>query len=395
MEHEKRDHALLSASGANRWLACPPSAKLEEQFPDTTSDAAREGTLAHELAELKVRNYFYTTDFGKRKLNAAVKKLQKKDLWQDEMTGYTDQYLDYIKAVAMAGRIQGTAEIEKRVDFGRWAPGGFGTADCLLLKGNQLHVIDFKYGKGVPVSAEENPQMMLYALGARDMYGILYHFDEFHLHIIQPRIDNVSEWTCTEEELLEFGSYVKERSALAIDGAGEFCPGESQCRFCRAKAVCRARAEENVRLAFSPDKGKLPPLISSEDAGRYLSLGEDVKKWLEDLKEWALGECLAGRPVLGWKAVEGRGSRDWIDMDAAFEKLAKSGLAEEAVLWEKKPLTLAQVEKLLGKKDFQDAVGEFVVKNPGKPALVKESDKREAITNKVTAAEAFAEGGES
>lgn len=391
MEHEKRDHALLSASGANRWLACPPSAKLEEQFPDTTSDAAREGTLAHELAELKVRNYFYTTDFGKRKLNAAVKKLQKEDLWQDEMMGYTDQYLDYIRVVAMADRIQGTAEIEKRVDFGRWAPGGFGTADCLLLKGNQLHVIDFKYGKGVPVSAEENPQMMLYALGARDMYGILYHFDEFHLHIIQPRIDNVSEWTCTEEELLEFGSYVKERSALAIDGAGEFCPGESQCRFCRARSRCAARAEHNVKLAFSPDLGKKPPLISNGQMGEYLRLGAGVAKWLAELKDCALAECLAGNDVPGWKAVEGRSTREWTDMDAAFEVLEKSGVAPEEMLWERKPLTLAQVEKMIGKKDFQDTVGSYVAVRRGKPALVQEADSREAITNKITAEEAFKE----
>lgn len=391
MEHEKRDHALLSASGAHRWLACPPSAKLEEQFPDTTSDAAREGTLAHELAELKVRNYFYTTDFGKRKLNAAVKKLQKEDLWQDEMMGYTDQYLDYIRVVAMADRIQGTAEIEKKVDFGRWAPGGFGTADCLLLKGNQLHVIDFKYGKGVPVSAEENPQMMLYALGARDMYGILYHFDEFHLHIIQPRIDNVSEWTCTEEELLEFGSYVKERSALAIDGAGEFCPGESQCRFCRARSRCAARAEHNVKLAFSPDLGKKPPLISNGQMGEYLRLGAGVAKWLAELKDCALAECLAGNEVPGWKAVEGRSTREWTDMDAAFEVLEKSGVAPEEMLWERKPLTLAQVEKMVGKRDFQDAVGSYVAVRRGKPALVQEADSREAITNKITAEEAFKE----
>ncbi len=391
MEHEKRDHALLSASGAHRWLACPPSAKLEEQFPDTTSDAAREGTLAHKLAELKVRNYFYTTDFGKRKLNAAVKKLQKEDLWQDEMMGYTDQYLDYIRVVAMADRIQGTAEIEKRVDFGRWAPGGFGTADCLLLKGNQLHVIDFKYGKGVPVSAEENPQMMLYALGARDMYGILYHFDEFHLHIIQPRIDNVSEWTCTEEELLEFGSYVKERSALAIDGAGEFCPGESQCRFCRARSRCAARAEHNVKLAFSPDLGKKPPLISNGQMGEYLRLGVGVAKWLSELKDCALAECLAGNEVPGWKAVEGRSTREWTDMDAAFEVLEKSGVTPEEMLWERKPLTLAQVEKMVGKRDFQDAVGSYVAVRRGKPALVQEADSREAITNKITAEEAFKE----
>lgn len=391
MEHEKRDHALLSASGAHRWLACTPSAKLEEQFPDTTSEAAKEGTLAHELAELKVRNYFYTADFGKRKLNTAIKKLQKEELWQDEMMSYTDQYLEYIKVVALSEKAPPYVAIEERVNFGQWVPGGFGTVDCLLLRGNQMHVFDFKYGKGVPVSAEKNPQMLLYALGARDLYSLLYRFEEIHLHIIQPRIDNVSEWACTEAELLEFGAYAKERAALAIEGAGEFCPGESQCRFCRAKQQCRARAEENIRLAFSPDKGKLPPLISNEEAGRYLSEGEDLEKWLKDLKEWALAECLAGKRIPGWKAVEGRGTRDWTDMDAAFEKLAKSGVTEEAMLWEKKPLTLAQVEKLVGKKDFQDAVGEFVIKKPGKPALVKESDKREAITNRITAAEAFKE----
>ncbi len=395
MGQDQKAHALLSASSAHRWLLCTPAAKLEEQFPDTTSEAAMEGTLAHELAELKVRNYFYTTDFGKRKLNAAIKKLQKEELWQDEMMGYTDQYLDYIKVVALSEKAPPYVAIEKKVDFSFWVPGGFGTADCILIRGNQMHVFDFKYGKGVPVSAEENPQMMLYALGAKAMYGMLYHIDTFHLHIIQPRIDNLSEWSCTDQQLMDFARYAAERAALAIEGAGEFCPGEKQCRFCRARATCQARAKENVRLAFSPDKGKLPPLISNEDAGRYLALGEDVEKWLKELKDWALSECLAGRHVPGWKAVEGRGSRDWTDMDAAFDRLAKSGLTEEAMLYERKPLTLAQVEKLIGKKDFQEAVGEFVVKNPGKPALVKESDKREAITNRITAADAFAEGGKA
>lgn len=393
MEHAKRDHALLSASSAHRWLLCTPSAKLEEQFPDTTSEAAREGTLAHELAELKVRNYFQTKEFGKRKLNAAIKKLktENEELWQEEMMGYTDQYLDYIKVVALTEKVKPYAAIEKRVDFSDWAPEGFGTADCILMGKDTLHVFDFKYGKGVPVSAERNPQMLLYALGARKQYQILYHFTKFHLHIVQPRIDNISDWVCSEEELLEFGDYVRERAELAMKGAGDFCPGESQCRFCRAKAVCRARAEENVRLAFSPDKGKLPPLITAAEAGTYLTQGEDVERWLSDLKEWALSECLAGGEVPGWKAVEGKSPRSWTDMDAAFDRLIKSGITPEEMLYEKKPLTLAQVEKLVGKKDFQETVGEYITKAPGKPALVKKSDKREAITNKVTAAEAFKE----
>ena len=391
MKHEERAHALLSASGAHRWLLCTPSAKLEEQFPDTASDTAGEGTLAHELAELKVRNYFNPGEVSKRKLTYAINKLKKDRLWQDEMLTHTDTYLDYIREVSVKLPSQPSVEIEKHLDLSAYIPGGFGTADFIMLQGEDLYVMDFKYGKGVPVFAEENPQMLLYALGAFEAYKILYSIKQIHLAIIQPRLDSISEWDCSLDELLKFGVYVKERAALAIEGAGEFCPGEKQCRFCRAKAVCRARAEEHVRLAFSPDKGKLPPLITNAEVGNYLLQGEDVAKWLSDLKDYALKECLAGKKIPGWKAVEGRGQRDWTDMDAAFERLTKSGLTEEVMLWEKKPLTLAQVEKLVGKKDFQDAVGEFVVKHPGKPALVKESDRREAITNKVTAAEAFKE----
>lgn len=391
MGHAERDHALLSASGAHRWLLCTPSAKLEEQFPDTTSEAAREGTLAHELAELKVRNYFNPADISKRKLNAQIKKMKENELWQDEMLGHTDTYIDYIRDVSTKLPSRPYVAVEKRLDLGAYVPEGFGTADCIMLQGEDLFVLDFKYGKGVPVSAEENPQMMLYALGAYKAYSFLYPISRIHMSIIQPRLDNISEWECTLNDLLKFGLYVSERAALAVKGEGDFCPGEKQCRFCRAKQQCRARADHNVRMAFSPDKGKMPPLISSEEVGRYLLEGEDLEKWLKDLREWALAECLAGKQVPGWKAVEGRGSRDWTDMEAAFEKLTKSGVTEEAMLWEKKPLTLAQVEKMVGKKDFQDAVGEFVIKKPGKPALVKESDKREAITNRVTAAEAFKE----
>lgn len=392
MEHKERDHALLSASSAHRWMVCTPSARLEEQFPDTTSTAAAEGTLAHELAEMKLKNYFFTGDYGKRKLNSDIKKLQKNELWQQEMMAYTDVYLDYIKAIALSNRKAFTVRIEARVNYGDYAKDGFGTADCVLIRGNEVHVIDFKYGKGVPVSAEENPQMMLYALGILNIYSVLYDMQTFHLHIVQPRIDNFSDWTVSKEKLLEFGEEVKRQAALAYEGAGEFVPGESQCRFCRAKAQCRARAQENVKLAFSPGLGKLPPLITPEEAGLYLTQGTGVDKWLGDLKDWALSECLKGNPVPGWKAVEGRGSREWTDQDAAFEKLIKTGLAEEAVLYERKPLTLAQVEKTIGAKDFQDFVGDYVTKKPGKPTLVKESDMREAIQNKVTAAEAF--GGE-
>lgn len=394
MGHSERKHALLSASGASRWLACPPSARLEEQFPDTESEAAAEGTLAHELAEAKVRNFFFTKEFGKRKMNTVIKKLRESELWQDEMQGYTDEYLDYIKDTALSLKSAPSVRIEQRVYFKEYTLAdsedeiaGSGIADCILLYGDTVHVIDFKYGKGVPVNAEDNPQLMLYALGAYQAYRLLYPISRAKLTIVQPRLDTISEWECSTEDLLKFGEYVKERAALAVKGGGDFAPGSDTCRFCRAKAQCHARAEENVRLAFFTDKK--PPLISNEEVGEYLKKGEDVAKWLEDLRSYALKECLAGKEVPGWKAVEGRGSRDWTDMDAAFDVLVRGGIAPEEMLWEKKPLTLAQVEKLVGKKGFQESVGGYVVKNPGKPTLAKETDKRPAIMNKVTAAEAF------
>lgn len=386
--HKERAHALLSASGAHRWLDCTPSARLEEQFPDTASDAAGEGTLAHELAELKLRHYFFTNDMPRPKLTRAINKLKKQELWQEEMMGYTDEYLDYVKNTALAFKSLPYAAVEKRVDFGDYVPEGFGAADCILISGAVLQVIDFKYGKGVPVDAEENPQLKLYALGAYEAYRMLYPVEEVRLTIVQPRLDSISEWHCSVDHLLKFGEYVKARAALAIDGAGPFAPGDKTCRFCRAKATCRARSDHNVRQAFPI--GEMPPLITHEEAGKRLLALEDVAKYQKDLQEWALSECLAGREVPGWKAVEGRGSREWADMDKAFETLQAGGIAR-AVLWEERPLTLAQVEKMIGKKEFQEKVGNMVTKKPGKPALVKEADKREAITNKITAAEVFRE----
>lgn len=388
--HAERAHSLLSASGAHIWMNCTPSARLGEQFPDTTSEAAAEGTLAHELAEMKLRNYFYTMDFGKRKFTTAVNKLKKESLWNDEMMGYTDEYLDYIKNLALGFPSSPYVAIEKQIDLSAYVPEGFGTCDCVLISGGTIHVIDFKYGKGVPVSAEGNPQLALYALGAYEAYKILYQIERVELHIIQPRIDNFSNWGCPLSELLTFGKIVREKAELAYKGEGEFRPSTDTCRFCRAKGHCRARADENVKLAFAI--GKKPPLITNEEMGEYLRIGKDVAKWLGDLQDVALADCLAGKDVPGWKAVEGRGSRDWTDMDAAFAKLQTEGI-NEAVLWERKPLTLAQVEKVVGKSDFATIVGDLVVKNPGKPALVEASDKREAITNKVSAAEAF--GGDN
>ena len=387
MDHKDRDHALLAPSSAHRWMHCTPSAVLESKFPDTTSAAATEGTLAHEIGEAKLRHHFYTKDFNKRKLTAALTKLKKDPLYQPEMDGYTDEYKDFVHSAALAFEHTPHVVIETSLDLSDYVPGCFGTADCILIGGGVMHVIDFKYGKGVQVSAKQNEQMTLYALGAYKRYQIVYQIDKVRMSIVQPRIGNYDTWEIGVDQLMHFAAVVKDRAALAIDGAGDYVPGE-WCQFCRARKECRARAEENIKLAYLV--GQKPPLISNDEVGTYLRIGEDVASWLSDLKEYALGQCLAGNTVSGWKAVEGRASREWTDMEAAFERIIEAG-TDEAMLYERRPLSLAQTEKLIGVKAFRDLVGDLVEKKPGKPTLVPETDKRIAITNKISAAEAFKE----
>lgn len=383
--HKDRAHALLSASGAHRWMNCTPSAVLESQFPDTTSEAAKEGTLAHEMAEAKLQHLFNTQDYRKAKLTRILNKIKKDELYQSEMDGCTDDYVAYVREAAMEFEKSPYIAIEKRLDLTAYIPDGFGTADCVMIGERTLHIIDLKYGKGVPVSAENNEQLMIYALGALEAYKMLFAIDKVKVSIVQPRIDNTNSSEFTVEGLMRFGDKVKHYADLAIKGGGEQTPGD-WCRFCRARQQCRARADKNIELAF--EVSKKPPLITNEEVGEYLRKGEDVAKWLSELQDYALAECLAGREVDGYKAVEGRGSRTWTDMDAAFEAIIEEG-TNEAMLYERKPLTLAQVEKLMGKAHFEDVAGEYVIKNPGKPTLVPSTDKRQAITNKISANEAF------
>lgn len=383
--HKDRAHALLSASGAHRWMNCTPSAVLESEFPDTTSEAAKEGTLAHEMAEAKLQHLFNTQNYHKATLTRTLNKIKKNELYQPEMDGYTDDYVAYIRKAAMEFEKTPYIAIEKRLDLTAYIPDGFGTADCVMIGERTLHIIDLKYGKGVPVSAEDNPQLLIYALGALEAYKTLFAIDTVKISIVQPRIDNTNSSAYSVTLLRDWGEDVKELANIAIKGEGEYVPGD-WCRFCRARQQCRARADKNIELAF--DVGKKPPLITNEEVGEYLRKGEDVAKWLTELQDYALAECLAGRDVDGYKVVEGRGSRAWLDMDAAFEAIIEEG-TDEAMLYERKPLTLAQVEKLMGKAHFADVAGEYVVKSPGKPTLVPSTDKRQAITNKITANEAF------
>ena len=388
-DHKERDHALLSPSAAHRWMICTPSAQLEAQFPDTTSSAAAEGTLAHEICEIKARQKFFVqkTDLGFMAKNVATRelnKLRKDPLFQEEMEGFCDDYVEELDLHRMSFMERPHIALETKLDLTDWIPEGYGTADCIMIGGNKLLVADFKYGKGVKVSAENNPQMQLYALGAWKKFSLLYQIERVVMMIIQPRLSvNPEIWEESIEDLLVFGEAVKSRSQLAATGEGEFCPGEEQCRFCRARERCRARADENIAMAFGP-AGKMPPLITDEEVGEYLQRGSDVAKWLKDLEMYALRSCLDGKEIPGYKAVEGRGSRDWTDQDAAFKALEQSGVPE-TMMYERRPLTLAALEKVVGKKAFAEAVGEYIVKTPGKPALVPESDKRPAITSVETA----------
>lgn len=379
-------HALLSASSAHRWLHCTGSPKLEQEFPDSASVYAQEGTLAHELCELKLKKY--TTMMPKGAYTRAHNKIMKSELWQNEMESTSETYLEYVKGIMLACDTKPVVVIEKRVDFSRYVPEGFGTADCLILAGDTLHVVDYKHGKGVIVDADHNPQMMLYALGAMDEFALVYRFETVHMTIVQPRVNNISEFTMSAEDLRSWGeSVVKPKAEAAISGNGTFEAGD-WCRFCRAKQQCKTRYESNDSLYPELSERHDPRLITLDELGEYLRRGRDMAAWLEDMKEYALSESLAGAEVPGWKAVEGRGSRAFTDTDEAVDTLIKNGI-DESVLYERRVLTLAQMEKAVGKKAFGELVGDLVVKNPGKPTLVEESDKRPKITNQPTAAGVF------
>lgn len=386
INHKERAHAKLSASGASRWATCPGSVQMEDGIPDKESIYAQEGTLAHEMSELKLKHYLDPKGFGKRKLNAAIKKLKENELYQAEMESYTDTYVDFIKEKALSFPSNPYIEIEKRVDFSRWVDGGFGTCDCVLIHGSTLSIIDLKYGKGVPVSAEQNEQLILYALGAYDAFNLIYNLDKIELNIVQPRINNFSTWEISLTELLLWGDYFKVQAEKALGGNGELVPSAKACKFCKARDICTARAENNLSLE-SEIKLK-PNEIPKDKLYEYISRGEDIAKWVADLKAYALDMCLKGEDVKGLKAVAGRTSRSWTNQDEAINKLIEGGI-DEAIIYDKVPLTLAKLEKALGKQQFTALVGDLVVTSEGKPTLVFENDKRPAITNTVNATSIF------
>lgn len=370
-------HAKLSASGSSRWLNCPGSVMLEEAFPDTSSPYAQEGTLAHAMGELKLKKYF-TTEFGPEKYRKELEKLKADEFFTKEMDNYTDDYFNYVRELALSFKDLPYVSVEERVDFSNWVPEGFGTCDCIMIFGSDMHIIDLKYGKGVPVSPVDNSQLMLYALGAYNSYGDIYSIETVTMHIVQPRVDNTDSYSTVLSDLLAWSEGVKVIAQKAYSGCEEFSLGE-HCRFCKAKSRCPERAKEMFKAVqdLKPVMNSDIKLISNGDISRYLKESIGLIDWIKDLEEEALASILRGEDIPGYKAVEGRSIRKFKDTDKAMGLLEYAGY-DEAILYERKPLSLSKLEKLVGKKEFESVLGTEVIKPQGKPALVPESDKRDS-----------------
>ena len=360
-------HAKLSASSAHRWMNCNPSANLEREFADKTSEAAAEGSAAHALCEHKLR---------KALKMRSVRPVSKYD--SDEMEMYTDSYVEFVLEQIEVAKQHCTDPfvlIEQRLDFSCYVPDGFGTGDCLIVADKLLHIIDFKYGLGVLVDAAENPQMMLYALGALQLFEALYDIDTISMSIFQPRRENVSTWTITVAELKEWAEKIlRPKAELAFKGEGEFNPGP-WCTFCKAAVKCRARAEE--KLALAQYEFAKPPLLTDEEIEDILSRLDDLTKWANEIAAYAQDAAINhGKQWNGFKLVEGRSVRKYSDEAAVVAAATAAGYRD---IYKKSLISITEMEKLMGKKTFTEVLGGLVIKPQGKPTLVPASDKRPAI----------------
>ena len=361
-------HAVLSASSSHRWLNCNPSARLESEFEDRETEAAAEGTAAHALAEHKLRKAL------KMRSRKPVSKFD-----SDEMDIHTDGYVEFVlESLAEAKQLCADPKvlIEQRLDFSCYVPDGFGTGDCLIVADKLLHIIDFKYGQGVLVDAEKNPQMMLYALGALRIFDCLYNITEVSMSIYQPRRENVSTWTISVKELDEWAEKtLKPRAELAFKGEGEYCPG-SWCQFCKATVKCRARAEAKLQLAKY--EFAQPPLLSDAEIGDILGKLDDLTKWANEIIAYAQDAAVNhGKQWPGYKLVESRTNRKYTNEDAVIDAAHAAGYTD---IFKKSLISITEMEKLMGKKTFAEILGGLVVQPQGKPTLVPASDRRLAIT---------------
>lgn len=362
-------HSVLGASATDRWMKCTPSAQLTAGMEDEATTFAAEGTAAHALCEWKVR----------KALKMRAGRRPTSDYWTDEMEEFTDDYRDFI--MDLVGQAKLTCKdpvtlIEQHLDFSCYVPDGFGTGDFLLVADRELNVVDFKYGRGVAVYADHNPQMMLYALGALNLFDCLYDIEQVTMTIFQPRLSSISTWTISAEELYKWAEEVlKPKAELAAKGEGEFISG-SWCRFCKARNTCRARAESFLELAkmeFQP-----PALLSDEEVAEVMEKAAELSKWASDVMAYAQAEAIEnGKHWNGYKLVEGRSTRRFIDEKKVEEAAKGAGYTD---IYNKSLITLTAFEKLMGKDTFKEVLGSYVTKPAGKLTLVPVSDKRPEVT---------------
>ena len=367
-----KTHAILSASSSHRWLNCPPSARLCETYEDKGSDYAAEGTDAHSLCEYKLRK---ALDMS------AVDPSEHLTWYSEEMEDCANGYAAYILELVEAAKETCAAPvvlIEQRVDFSRWVEQGFGTSDAIIISDRTLRVIDYKHGLGVLVEADNNPQMMCYALGALELFDAIYDIDSVAMTVYQPRRQNVSTFEMSKDDLYRWAEEVlKPTAELAFAGDGNFLCGE-WCGFCKAKHECRARAEANLLLAQYDFK--LPPLLEDSEIEVILSRADQLVSWVNDIKEYALQQAISGKDWTGFKLVEGRSNRRYTNEAAVTQVVTNAGFDP----YERKLLGITAMQKLLGKSRFEELLSAYIEKPQGKPTLVPESDKRPVMNNAKT-----------
>lgn len=363
INHAGRAHALLSASSAHRWLRCPPSAVAAELYPNQDTEYTREGTLAHECAEAIARARLSGFDTTKA---ADV---------DQEMYDCAVAYSDYIEELIKGS--DSLIMLEQRVDFSPWVPDGFGTADCIIIQGTTMDVIDYKYGQGVPVSAEDNPQEKLYGLGALNEYGYAYDIENVRLHIFQPRINNVSVYELTAAELLTWGDEIKPIAKNAAQGRGDYEAG-SWCKFCPHAGSCRALTELCTAYVQAHGMSIAVPKLAPHEVAEVLQMEPLVSLWIKRVRDQALTDMLNGEQVPGYKVVEGKlGNRKWSDELAVAETLRRAGY-QLSDITETKLRSPAEMDKSIGKKKVAELLADMIDRAPGAPTIAKESDKRPA-----------------
>ena len=357
-------HALLSASSAHRWISCPPSALLSKKFEDSSSSFAQEGTDAHTLAQHKLEKLL---GLPTRDPTESL------SFYDEEMKDHAENYAAFVLEQVEKAKetcVDPQVLIEQKLDFSRYVPEGFGHVDCLIIADGTLTVIDYKYGLGIKVSSERNPQMFCYALGGLALFDGIYDIDNVRLVIYQPRRENISEYSISKSELIQWAEDVLSPTAeLASKGEGEYKAGE-HCQFCKAKATCRKRAEHNLELAKYDFE--VPATLAHDEIAAILTKADELVSWVSDVKEYALKEALNGTKFEGFKLVAGRSNRKYTDEAAAADLVIAAGKDP----YEKKLLGITAMTALLGKKAFEDILGGLTYKPPGKPVLVTADDKR-------------------